>query len=268
VLKVNIVFLVALTFLLLSCASLSSRPSLGLHGELVVFAASSLTEAFYDIKEGFESNHPRASITYNFAGTQTLRMQLEHHAQADVFASADDIQMSLAVDSGVTQGEPVSFATNRLVVIAPRGSFTVQTLKDLAGSDAKLVLGLPDVPVGTYSRLSLQHMGESGEFGADFYEHVTSTVVSEEINVLQVLVKVVLNEADAGIVYWTDGFRAAEKIRLITIPDRFNVLANYPVAVVKGTRKPILAEAFVKFLRSPEGQIILISHGFAPANSP
>jgi molybdate transport system substrate-binding protein len=234
-----------------------------LAGELVVFAASSLIDAFNEMKTAFESEHPDVTIIYNFAGTPTLRTQLELGAQADVFASANEPQMEQAVQSGVIEGAPVVFASNQLVVIAPSDEESVRELSDLANDGVRLVLALEEVPVGAYARESIAKMAQSVQFGASFAEETLGNVVSEESNVRQVVAKVVLGEADAGIVYSTDvtGDDVGQ-VRVIPIPDEYNMLAMYPMAQVKNAENSIAAQAFIEFVRSPQGQAILARYGF------
>jgi molybdate transport system substrate-binding protein len=234
-----------------------------LSGELIVFAASSLTDAFNEMAAAFQTQYPDINVVFNFAGTPTLRTQLEQGAEADVFASANEPQMELALQSEVVEGTPTAFATNRLVVVTPAGRESVQILSDLEKPGVKIVLALPDVPVGEYSRQSLQQMDASGEFPAGFASPVLSNVVSEETNVRQVLAKVALGEADAGIAYRTDVTPdVMDKVRTIDIPDEFNVLAVYLIAQVKDAPNAAGATAFIEFVLSAESQDILAQHGF------
>jgi molybdate transport system substrate-binding protein len=233
---------------------------------VTVFAAISLTQAFNDTAAAFQAKHPGATVVFNFAGTPTLRTQLEYGARADVLASADEPQMELAVQSQLVYGTPVAFATNRLVVVTPVGRGTVQTLTDLARPRVKIVLALPNVPVGAYSRQALERMDASGQFPAGFASRVLANVVSEEINVRQVVGKVAMAEADAGIAYVTDlTSDMAPKLRAIAIPDEFNVRAIYPIARVRNAPNPAGANAFIEFVLSPGGQDILAKHGFGGA---
>ena len=243
-------------------------------GSLTVFAASSLTEAFAELATAFEEWHPSVSVTFNFAGSQQLRTQLEHGAKADVFASADPEQMEAAMAAGLLLDQPTNFASNRLVVIVPlqealdeRADEAVQNLRDLAQRGIKLVLALPEVPVGGYTRIILEKMGADPEFGPEYVERVLANVVSQEINVRHVARKVDLGEADAGIVYQTDVMAASlsRRVRVIPIPERFGVVASYPIARLKEAKRPELAEAFVQFIRSEQGQRILQKHHFGPA---
>lgn len=236
--------------------------------DLMVFAASSLTEAFTEIKDAFEKVHLGYAVTYNFAGTPTLRTQIEQGARADVFASANEQQMEAAIRFGVIEGEPVLFASNRLVVVTPKGSDVVASLQDLARPGVKLVLALRDVPVGGYAREAIAEMGASGRFGEGFEGRALGNLVSEEVNVRQALSKVALGEADASIVYATDVTpEIRSRVDAIDIPDSYNVIALYPMAAVKGAAHKTAAELFIDFVLSAEGQSILSKHGFGGALS-
>jgi molybdate transport system substrate-binding protein len=222
-----------------------------------------LTEVFNEVKNVLQAQYAGLYITYNFAGAPTLRTQVEQGARADVLATANEAQMGMAVKAGVIQSTPVLFAANCLVVVTPEDNARVHTLGDLAGPGVKLVLALKDVPAGGYARESLERMGASGEFGHDFPARVLANLVSEEPNVRQVLSKVVLGEADAAIVYRTDITpNVSVRTRQIPIQEHFNVTTLYPIAVVKGTARPAVAEQFIAYLRSPEGRAILTRHGF------
>lgn len=248
----------------IACSSSGETPTAtGPSGEVTVFAASSLTEAFQEIKSVFESKYPGTTVTYNFAGTPTLRTQLEQGARADVFASANEAQMEQAVSAGVIKGEPVDFATNRLVVITPAGNTQVQSLADLAAPGTLLVLALPAVPVGGYSRQALEQLSGMEGLPTDFAERVLSNLVSEETNVRQVVAKVSLGEADAGIVYETDvTSEVRDNMETIEIPDEANVIASYPIAQVEDAPNATTGEAFIEFVLSSEGQAIMSEFGF------
>ncbi len=247
-----------LTLILLSaCASNAPRPALT---QLTVFAAASLTESFGEIATTFEASHPGVDVTLNFAGSNTLRAQIDQGAQADVFASANTKEMDALVSNGlVAEGAPQTFLTNRLVVITPtENPAGVSTFDDLTRPGLKLVLAAEDVPAGRYARQMLDNTG------ADFKTKVLANVVSNEADVKQVLAKVQLGEADAGIVYASDAVAASE-LPVIEIPSEWNVLAMYPIAPLVNAPQPKLASEFVAFVLSPVGQTILQKWGFSPA---
>lgn len=233
-------------------------------GELTVFAAASLTEPFTEIGRRLELSHPGLKVVYNFGGSPTLRTQLEQGAHADVFASADAAQMEQAKKSNVVQGQSPVFVKNRLVAIVPKDNKAkITTFCDLGKPGVKLDLANAKVPVGTYSRQAIAKA--STECGADFEQRTLKNIVSEEENVKQVVTKIQLGEADAGIVYVSDVTpRVSKDVQAITIADAYNQVATYPIALTKEVRNPAAAQAFIGFVLSAEGQAILKAHSFIP----
>lgn len=235
---------------------------------LTVFAASSLTDAFGEIAAAYQAA-TQATVEYNTGGSNTLRVQLEQGARAGVFASANQAEMSQAQQSGLLAGSPAIFARNRLTVIVPRGNPAgIETLADLADKNYKLALAAPNVPVGAYTREMLKKLEADPRLGAGFQERVLGNLVSDEPNVRQVVAKVQLGEADAAVVYASDVTpRVVGDLRQIAVPDPYNVVATYPIGILKGAENPALAGNFMDFVLSPEGQTILQKWGFLPVRS-
>jgi molybdate transport system substrate-binding protein len=239
-----------------------------LTGSITVFAAASLTDAFNEIAAEFKRQHGGVEVTFNFAGSSALRTQLEQGARADVFASADAVQMNNAKQSGVVAGGDKIFVRNALVVIAPKGNpAQVRGLADLRRSGLKLVLAAPEVPVGNYARQMLTKASVDPAYGAAFSEDVLKNLVSNESNVKQVVAKVELGEADAGIVYGSDVTPSvAGNLTIVTVPASINVIAEYPIALTKDARNRRVALAFIDFVMSGTGQGILKKWGFQTAS--
>lgn len=233
-------------------------------GELSIFAASSLTDAFKSLAEAFGEAHPRVSVIFNFASSSSLAVQIDEGAPADVFASAGEPQMD-AVTAAGNASNPQVFATNDLVIVVPAGSSRVTSLADLAQPGLRLVLAGPDVPAGVYARQALANAAQAqGGPGAGFAAEVLSNVRSNESNVRAVLTKVQLGEADAGIVYGTDAMLVEDEVDVVEIPPAYNVAALYPIAQTTRSRNPSAAAAWVAYVLSPEGQSILARFGFGP----
>jgi molybdate transport system substrate-binding protein len=237
--------------------------------DLTVFAAASLKDAFSEAADVLGKRNPPIAVRYSFAGSQQLVLQLEQGAAADVFASADQRWMQVAQEGGLVAGTPVIFARNRLVVITPASNpGRIDRLEDLGKRGLKLVLGAEAVPVGKYSREALDRLRDAPGFGADYSKRVLRNLVSEEENVKAVVSKVQLGEADAGIVYVSDVTPPVRKVvRTIEIPDPYNVVAAYPIAVLRQSQQPAAARAFVEYITSAEGQAVLARHGLLPAEA-
>lgn len=230
-------------------------------GEVVVFEAASLREAFARLAARFEEEHPGTRVTIDAAGSQTLRAQIEQGAAADVFASADERQMNALVGEGLV-ATPASFACNEPVVVVRSDlAGTVKTFADLPRAE-RIVVGAPEVPIGAYTAEVWQKAAR--KLGADFAARVQAKIVSRETNVRQVLAKVVLGEADAGVVYRSDARAAQGKVAVVVIPPELNVTASYPIALLASAPHAALGRAFVALVRSPAGQAALREAGFVP----
>jgi molybdate transport system substrate-binding protein len=239
-----------------------------IQGTLTVFAAASLTSAFNQMKAAIESANPGTKVNVNFAGSQVLRTQLSQGAKADIFASADTVNMDGAISDGSIEGKPIVFAHNKLAVVVPASNAKVATLQDLAKPGIKFIIEQASVPAGNYSRQALTKLSADPAFGSDFSAKVLANVVSQETDVKAVLSRIQLGEADAGMLYVSDIATAqAGTVKSIAIPDQFNVIADYPLAVVKGAPNPSGAQAFVKYVLAPSGgQAILQKSGLVPVS--
>jgi molybdate transport system substrate-binding protein len=233
--------------------------------ELTVFAAASLTDAFGKIGKNFEKANPGVKVTFNFAGSQQLAAQLGQGAPADVFASANTAQMTVAVNADrVAKDTPKTFVLNRLVVItSPTSKIKVTTLKDLATPGLKIVLAAKAVPVGQYALDFLDKAVADPGYGSDYKANVLKNVVSYEDNVRSVLTKVALGEGDAGIVYVSDVIASPKTpVKRLTIPDTLNLIASYPIAPVSDTKHADLAKKFVAHVFAGDSRLILARYGF------
>jgi molybdate transport system substrate-binding protein len=235
-----------------------------LSGKITVFAAASLTDSFNEIKTEFVRRNPRTEIEFQFAGSPALRTQLEQGARADVFASADVPNMNMALQNGAVLDSAKVFVKNSLVIITPKSNpARIAAPADLRRSGTKLVLAAPEVPVGNYARQSFALMDKDPSFGAGFASAVLGNVVSNESNVKQVVAKVQLGEADAGVVYGTDVTAdVVNDLTQVVIPANLNVIAEYPIALTKSPANPSVAAAFIAFVTSADGQAILKKYGF------
>jgi molybdate transport system substrate-binding protein len=204
---------------------------------LTVFAASSLTDAFTELSEIFEKQNPGTDIIFSFASSSTLATQIEQGAEADVFASAD-IQNVARV---VPKDDVTVFTKNKLVVFvnAKANIFNEDEIDDPLDSSLAL-------------------------YGEGFADKVLSRLVSNEPNAKQVLTKVGL-EADVGIAYASDMANFATRYGyILAIPDEYNVIAEYGMAVLPESLESQLAQQFVDFVVSEAGQAVLQKHGFLP----
>ncbi len=219
---------------------------------LHVYAAASLKTTFEQLADEFEDQHDDVEVEFNFAGSSDLVSQIQNGAGADVFASADEANMTKLVDDDLAADAPQLFATNTLIIAVPKGNPAgITSLADLAKSGVKLVVCAPEVPCGAAA-------GRAEEAA-----ELDWKPVSEEASVTDVLNKVITGEADAGLVYVTDVIAAGDKVEGIAFPEAEATLNKYPIATVKGSDNEKLANAFADLVLSEKGRSILEGAGFA-----
>jgi len=229
---------VALVALALPASVSSATP-------ITVLAAASLTEVLPRIDKA-----PR----YSFAGSDQLAAQIQQGAPVDVFAAASPKQPELLYRKGLVR-KPVVFATNRLIVLVPRGNpGGIRSVYDLRREGLKIVIGDSTVPIGIYTRQILDTLGITAE--------VTKNVVSQDTDVKGIVTKVALGEADAGFVYLTDAKPVASRTRSVALPQWAQPPIRYEIAIVKSSSHPVASKAFVEKLLSKRGRLLLAKAGF------
>jgi len=211
---------------------------------VIVLAAASLTDVLPEIDPGAE---------YGFAGSDALATQIREGAPADVYAAADERLSTEFFEEGLVE-EPVTFATNRLVIIVPAGNPEgIRSVDDLRRDGTVVVMADEGVPVGDYTREVLASLGASS---------LVERAASQEDDVRAVAGKVALREADAGFAYATDAAAVADDVEAVPIPAAAQPPIRYGIAVVADSGRREAAQAFIDRVRSPEGQAALEAAGF------
>lgn len=230
-------------------SSATSEPAL--EGDIVVFAALSLADAFTELGTAFEEQNDGTSVEFNFGPSSGLANQILEGAPADVFASANATQMDVVVEAGGNEGEPEPFVTNVLeIAVPPDNPGEVAGLEDFARDELLIGLCAEEVPCGQFGRQILEGAG------------ITPAIDTDEPDVRALLTKVESGELDAGIVYKTDVLASDGAVEGVDIPEDQNVIATYPLVALAEAGAPEVAAAFVEFVLSEEGFEILESFGF------
>lgn len=224
--------------------------------DLVVSAASSLTDAFQAVGKAYEAKHPGTHVVLNFAASDVLLRQITSGAPADVFASADQAAMDKALAANaIDPATRKDFASNRLVLVLPHDSkAAIARPADLAsGAVKRVAYGDPaSVPVGRYTQAALQQQG--------LWDAVSAKGVLAQ-NVRQSLDYVARGEVDAGFVFATDAAIMKDKVKVAAVVPTPKPI-TYPMATVKDSKQATDAAAFEAFVQSGEGRGILASFGF------
>jgi molybdate transport system substrate-binding protein len=229
----------------------SARAQAAAQARITVYAAASLTDVLPKI-----DGSPR----YAFGGSNTLAAQIQQGAPADVFVSANMTLPSQLYAKGLCS-KPVVLTRNALVIVVPKANPAgVKSIYDLVKPGLKLDIAGPGVPVGRYTLQILKNMNLSAS--------VTKNVVSQETDVREVLAKVALGEADAGLVYSTDAKTVPGRVTVIKVPGWAQPKVQYGMCVVGAGGNEADGQAFVAKVLSKAGQAKLVAAGFLPRVKP
>ncbi|MGH3685281.1 MAG: molybdate ABC transporter substrate-binding protein [Pseudonocardiaceae bacterium] len=218
---------------------------------VTVLAATSLQAVFTTLTPQFEAANPGAELKFSFGGSSDLAQQIINGAPADVFASANETQMTKVADAGKVAGASRPFVTNVLTIVVPPGNpKNIHSFADLAKPGVTEVVCAPQVPCGA-ATIKIEQVTK-----------IKLSPASEEQDVLSVLSKVEAKVADAGLVYVTDARTAAGKVQEIDFSEAGQAVNTYPIAVLNGAPQAQLAQAFVTFIHSPGAQQAFAAAGF------
>lgn len=252
---------IALGLVLFAGGGLGGSPSpQAAKADLTVSAAISLKDALDEAKQIYAAENPNVAIAANYGASGTLQLQIEQGAPVDVFLSAAPKQMDALDAKGLLlAGTRKNLLRNEVVLIVPKDySAGISSFQDLTRADVKqIALGEPvTVPAGQYAKEVLTSLG--------IYDAVNSKAILAK-DVRQVLTYVETGNVDAGIVYATDAMSSAKVKVVASAPAKSHSPVIYPAAVIKASKNPAAARAFLDFLAGPRGRAVFQKYGFTLA---
>ena len=242
-------------------------------GELIVFAAASMTETLTEIGDMFMAENPDVEIVFSFDSSGTLKTQIEEGADADVFISAGQKQMNqLDIEADpevntdgldfVLSGTRFNILENKVALAVPEGnpagigSYDDWAAK-LGAGEIFMAMGNEDVPVGQYTQKILAY------YDLDEEELAAAGTVTYGSNVKEVTTQVAEGTVDCGIIYQTDAFSAGLEVVDTATKDMCGQVI-YPAAVLNVSNHPDLAGAFLDFCVTPGASAVFEAVGFTP----
>lgn len=261
-----IALMMALTALCVPAAAESST-------ELIVFAAASMTETLTELKTAYEAANPGVSLILSFESSGTLKTQIQEGAECDLFISAGQKQMNqlgISADAAVNtegldmvlQGSRINLLENKVALVVPEGNPKgIESFDDLAeklgAGTVFMAMGNSDVPVGQYTQKILAF------YGLDEAALANAGTLTYGTNVKEVTTQVKAASVDCGVVYGTDAFSAGLEI-VDTATAEMCGQVIYPAAVMKESRHPEAAQAFLTWLTGEEASAVFSAVGFTP----
>lgn len=237
--------------------------------ELTVFAAASLTEALTEIAEQYKEVAPEVSLVFNFDSSGTLKTQIEEGAECDIFISAAQKQMNELDATQDAEKNPdgldyidpetrIDLLENKVVLVVPEGNPAgINAFEEIGEKSNLIALGNDDVPVGQYSEEILQGLGLLEQLESE-------NKITYGSNVKEVTTQVAEGSVDCGIVYAADANSAGLTIVAQASEDMCSQVI-YPAALLKNSKYPEQAQAFLDYLQDDAAMQVFEEIGFSPA---
>lgn len=240
------------------CSSTSAASSAGtgssaakLSGSVHVLAPATMTMSLPMLDKAFTGAHSGVSVKPDIGHSPEQVTALHEGEPGDVFITTGAQSMTQAKQDGLLASSPVTFARNKLeIVVAKDNPKHITSLADLAKKGVTVVLASQMMPVGGYAMTALSKA------------HVKVHPASMEMGSPDIVNKVALGDADAGIVFVTDLGGGGSKVQGVEIPAADQVIAPYEAAVLKGASSSAAAQAYVASLTSAPAQMMLRKQGF------
>lgn len=207
----------AVLVLALACAGVSACTTTGSEPPVIsigVAAAPSLSGAFTELIGIFEQEHPGVRVHLELGRSHVVAEELADRTDINVFASAGEQAMALAVERG-TVTDPRVFARNHIVVAVPSGNpREVTGLADLARPDLRVGLCELEAPCGQAADVLLAAAG------------VVPPQVDRDDGSRALAARLADNEFDVGIVYRTDVASSHGWVTLADVDERDRALVQ------------------------------------------
>jgi len=231
-------------------------------GDIVIFAAASLTDALDAINAKWQKETGKKA-TVSYAASSVLAKQIEQDAPAQIFVAADLYWMDYVEQRKLIKPESrVNLLGNRIVLIARKDK--AQAIEIRQGFDLARLVGrghlalanVDSVPAGKYAKASLEKL--------DVWPSVADKL-AQSADVRAALLRVSRGQAPVGIVYQTDA-AADQNVTIIgTFPDNTHPPIVYPIALTSKASNPDAA-AFYAYLRGAKATAEFKALGFVVLN--
>lgn len=247
--------LIIALFILMLCFWNLSYSNTKQKNTLILFVPNTLKTAVNDVATQFKKEKG-TKIEINSAGTHILLTQLKNQAKCDVFMSADKRYADELVKDGYAASYK-EFAKTRLCIVSSTDK--VKKFEDIAKKGVKLCIADEVSPIGLWTKQLLDKISKDRP---SFYKSIEKNIISKDFQITDVLSKALSKEVDAAIVYKTDALRYPEKLKIISIPNKYYFPIYHYVAVLSKSTNKKIANDFLKFLLSNDGKKFFTKYGY------
>jgi len=222
---------------------------------LMIYAAAGTAPAMKEIGAAF-TEQTGVPVVFNFANAGSLARQIDEGGDAHIFFSANEKWMDYVEEKGKTVPSTRQILLqDTMVIIVPKGKgLNVDFTKPKGDQEftGKFSIGDQSTPLGIYAKQAFTKLG----WWKPLQSHLcVGDVISKVLNY------VVLDEADAGIVFRSVAISSGGKVKIIgDIPTDLHKPIRFPIAAC--TRRHPYTDDFLQFVKGPEAEISFKKYGW------
>ncbi len=252
----TLIFLIGVFFLTATCSK-NKKKTLKKEVSLLVYSGAGMQKPMDEISEKFSKKFG-VKVFCDYAGSGYLYAKILSSKKGDLFMPGAFFYVKRLEDKGLII-KYANVAKHIPVIAVPKGNPKhIKSLFDLAKPGIKIALGDKNIAIG---KTTVKILKKVEKFYPGITRKIMKNVVVTGASVKQVLLYVLENQVDAAIVWRADAIENKDKVDILPINSKYNVIKTIPIAILKYTQNKDMAEKFYNYVLT-EGKKIFKKHGF------
>jgi molybdate transport system substrate-binding protein len=253
--KLTFATIVVTAILLFGCKADKPEESGSAAKELLLYCGAGIRPPVQEIAEAFESEHGVKVVT-DYAGSEVLLSKIKLTRRGDLYMPGDKHYVEQAAKEGMILSQQSVCYFVPTILVRKDNPKNIHSLRDLLADGLKL--GLGDAKACAIGRKTKQIFAKNNIA----WEDVEKNVAFQSLTVNELGMQIQAGSLDAVIV-WDAIARYYSKYGTdVPIPVEENVISTVNIGVLSFTKDRSLAEEFVKFAASSQGQSIFKQHNY------
>ena len=225
---------------------------------LMVHAGAGIRPPLDELGKKFEQKMG-TRVDFNYKGSGCLLADICFSKKGDAYIPGELFYIEQAEERGMLAKSRIVAQMSTVVLVQKGNPKKINSLRDLTRPGLRVGIGDPEaVAVGRAANESLVKAG--------ILKAVKQNIATQALNVVELGIGVKLRHLDAAIVWDATAHLFKNDTQQIDIPAKWRADAPIPVGVLKFSKKPREAEAFMNFLASEEAKKVFLAHGYGAWN--
>lgn len=221
------------------------------------YVGAGLQQPMDEIGKEFEKKY-HIKVNYDYAGGGLLYSKVLASNKGDIFMPGTYFYVNELNKKGYIT-EVANITKHIPVIVVKKGNpKNITSLEDLGKPGIKLALNDEDNCIGrTFNKI----LSKAEKDHPDITKRIKNNTVVKGATVKQTLIYVELGQVDAGVVWRADAIEDKDKVNIIPINPKYNIIKTVPIAILKTTKNKKNARLFYDFVNT-KGKEIFKKYGY------